>query len=108
MDDITDFLDYTLAMVSNEKDIAYIVNELIGMEMDFCPPEIAHRVGSVLAEGVAKMNNPDSVEEEGAVGGSDGVSGAVSPKKVSARKCISFTCLLLYRASNITMHECES
>jgi hypothetical protein len=56
VEDITDFLDYAFAMISNSKTIDYIVQELLGMEMEFCGQEIANKVGKELSTFVAKLN----------------------------------------------------
>jgi hypothetical protein len=55
-EDITDFLDYTFAMISNSKPAEYVVTELIGMEMDFCNQEVAHKVGKEIANFVIALN----------------------------------------------------
>ena len=34
IEDVTDFLDYTFAMISNNKDVGFVIKELMGMEMD--------------------------------------------------------------------------
>ena len=49
-EDVTDFLDYAFAMISNSKPVDFVVEELKGMEMDFCPPEVADKVGQAMAE----------------------------------------------------------
>ena len=72
-EDITDLLDYTFAMISNEKTIEYIIQELIGMEMEFCKEEVAHKVGAELSKFVAQLtkgesNDDDPQEEEGGEG----------------------------------------
>ena len=59
-EDITDFLDYVFAMISNSKTIEYIVNELVGMEMEFCNEQVAHKVGKEISSFVAKLNAPES------------------------------------------------
>jgi hypothetical protein len=56
IEDVTDFLDYTFAMISNNKDVGFVIKELMGMEMEFCPPEIAEKVGRELSSFVTKLN----------------------------------------------------
>ena len=57
LEDITDFLDYTFAMISNSKTVDYVVDELIGMEMEFCSPEIAKKVGQELYTFIKNINS---------------------------------------------------
>lgn len=63
VEDITDFLDYTFAMISNAKSVDYVVQELVGMEMDFCTPEVAKRVGKELAAFINKVNEGDGTDK---------------------------------------------
>lgn len=70
-EDITDFLDYTFAMISNSKTVEYIVKELIGMDMEFCPEEVAHKLGREVADFIAQLKKGNSVKAEGR----DGASG---------------------------------
>jgi hypothetical protein len=44
-DFVSDLFDYAVAMVSNSKSIRYVVDNLIGMEMEFCNSEVAERIG---------------------------------------------------------------
>lgn len=62
VDDISDFLDYTLAMVSNQQTVEYVVKEMIGMEMDFCKEDVAHKVGKEISDFLNKLNNPSTEE----------------------------------------------
>lgn len=62
-EDITDFLDYTFAMISNTKTVDYIVKELIGMEMEFCNEEVAHKVGAQISKFVAQILNGRSNDD---------------------------------------------
>jgi hypothetical protein len=48
-DDIGDLIDYTMAMISNGKSVAYMVQDLIGLEMEFCPAVTCRRIGNVVA-----------------------------------------------------------
>eukprot|EP00980_Cylindrotheca_fusiformis_P019327 scaffold6638_cov127-Cylindrotheca_fusiformis.AAC.11 len=64
-EDITDFLDYTFAMVSNSKTVDYIVKELLGMEMEFCNEEVGQKVAREIANFVTKLNGgPEEKNEE--------------------------------------------
>jgi hypothetical protein len=63
IEDITDFLDYTFAMISNQKSVDYVINELIGMEMDFCGQEIARKVGKEISTFISKINKSRGVGE---------------------------------------------
>jgi histidinol phosphatase-like PHP family hydrolase len=56
-EDIADFLDYTFAMVSNAKTVDYVLQELIGMEMDFCNEQVAKKVGKELAAFIIKITS---------------------------------------------------
>jgi hypothetical protein len=69
IEDVTDFLDYTFAMISNNKDVGFVIKELMGMEMEFCPPEIAEKVGRELALFVTKLNGGGDGEGASEMGG---------------------------------------
>lgn len=86
VDDITDYLDYTFTMVSNSKDVTYIVKELDGL----CSPEVSMRVGRELASFINKLK-----EADGSISGSrneNGDSGVDEEgNRVSALKvCLSY------------------
>jgi hypothetical protein len=63
-EDIADFLDYTFAMVSNAKTVDYVMQELIGMEMDFCNEQVAKKVGKELAAFITKITGGAEEGEE--------------------------------------------
>ena len=54
-EDINDFLDYVIAMVNNQKDVDYIIKELVGMEMEFCNATVAEKVGRELTGFLEKL-----------------------------------------------------
>lgn len=54
-EDINDLLDYAFAMVNNQKSVEYVIKELVGMEMEFCNPTIAEKVGSELSGFLQKI-----------------------------------------------------
>jgi hypothetical protein len=64
-EDISDFLDYAFAMISNQKSVDYVMQELHGMEMDFCPPSVSEKVGRVLAEFVKEIHDKERNGGEG-------------------------------------------
>ena len=76
-EDVNDILDYTFAMVNNGKTMEYVVQELVGMEMDFCPEETAHKVAKLVAEYIEENKSSgdaadgDQEEEKGTGGGSN-------------------------------------
>jgi len=47
-EDVADLLDYTFAMIGNGKTVAYVVDELVSMEMEICDESAAERLGSKL------------------------------------------------------------
>lgn len=53
-EDINDLLDYAFAMVNNQKTVEYVIQELVGMEMEFCNATIADKVGAGLSEFLRK------------------------------------------------------
>jgi len=55
VEDVSDFVDYAFAMVSNQKSVEYVVNELLGMEMDFCSQEVADKVGNELSTFIRQL-----------------------------------------------------
>jgi hypothetical protein len=95
VEDITDFLDYTFAMISNNKTVDYVITELIGMEMDFCTPVVARKVGKELASFINQINNnggesqqeqePQEGNEEGEEDGDE--SGNKASRVVSLKVC---------------------
>lgn len=48
-EDINDLLDYAFAMVNNQKTVEYVIQELVGMEMEFCNAAVAEKVGAELS-----------------------------------------------------------
>ena len=56
-EDVNDLLEYALAMVSNQKSVSYIVQELVGMEMDFLPQEAADKLGNVVADYLGQLDS---------------------------------------------------
>lgn len=44
-DDIQDIIDYAITVISNQKDINYMVEEIAGMELEFCPPDVSTQMG---------------------------------------------------------------
>jgi hypothetical protein len=89
VEDITDFLDYTFAMLSNEKTVEYVVKELIGMEMDFCAEAIAHKVGKELSVFLDKLNNggedPQETSKEADEEGEENDGSQKGPRVVSLK-----------------------
>lgn len=67
-EDVNDLLDYTFAMISNGKSLAYVVQELVSMEMDVCQEatahEIAMQIAKFLQENVNHVTQEEAVEEE--------------------------------------------
>lgn len=63
-EDISDFLDYAFAMISNQKSVDYVMQELQGME-DFCPPSVAEKVGRALSDFVKSINDKEGPGEGG-------------------------------------------
>lgn len=68
-EDINEFLDYALTMVSNEKTVETIIQDLLSMEMDFFPTELAEKVGSVMSEFIQTLLGVN--EDEGYGEGED-------------------------------------
>ena len=93
-EDINDFLDYAFAMVNNKKSVEYVIKELVGMEMEFCTPAVAEKVGDELSGFLQKLVNG---QEEGGEGdaerkepedkdGADAKKSKISTSKVDYRK----------------------
>ena len=90
VDDITDFLDYTFAMISNQKSVEYVIKELLGMEMEFCPEDVAHKVGKEISNFIIKLNNGGGDNNGGgstAEAAEDDDSGKKGPRVVSLKVC---------------------
>lgn len=102
-EDITDFLDYTFAMISNSKTAEYIVKELLGMEMDFCNEEVAHKVGKEISNFVTKLNG--SEEEDG----EDGADVSKASRVVSIKASVLLRKQeIAYTGSVLTCFESET
>ena len=63
VEDVTDLLDYAFAMISNNQTVEYVVKELLGMEMEFCNEEVAHKVGNELSTFVTKLNKGEDTSQ---------------------------------------------
>ena len=60
-EDINDIVGYTLAMVSNHKDVNYIVKELNSMGLEeACPPEVVQRIGGAVCEYLKQLFPPET------------------------------------------------
>ena len=94
VEDITDFLDYTFAMISNNKTVDYVINELIGMEMDFCTPDVASKAGKELASFINEINNGGEGQQEAEEGNEEGEeedvdeSSKIGSRVVSLKVCV--------------------
>ena len=78
-EDINDLLDYAFAMVNNAKSVDNVVEELIGMEMQFCNSDMAHKIGQELATFLNKLVN-------GSTGGAADESKETSESKIASLK----------------------
>jgi hypothetical protein len=67
-EDISDFLEYAFAMVSNGKTVDHVIQELLSMEMDFCPQPVADQIGKALSEFLTQLDGA----EGGAANAEDG------------------------------------
>ena len=67
-EDISDFLDYTFAMVSNNKTVEHVIAELVEMDMEFCSQEVANQLGKILSEYLAPLDGAVTTAEEAAPG----------------------------------------
>lgn len=85
-EDITDFLDYTFAMISNSKTVEYIVQELVGMEMEFCNEAVAHKVGAEISKFVTQLLKGGNENDDEAKVEEDGDSGEASGGRVVSLK----------------------
>lgn len=93
-EDVTDFLDYTVALLSNDKTVEYIVQELVGMEMEFCNEEVAHKVGAEMSKFVSQLlkggSNDGGGAEEKEDGGDSGESSGRRVVSLKVRGAILF------------------
>jgi hypothetical protein len=64
-EDISDFLDYAFAMISNHKSVDYVIQELLGMEMDFCSQPVAEKVGKEMARFLKSLLKQDDNDDDG-------------------------------------------
>lgn len=96
MDDVTDFLDFTFAMVSNSKDVDYIVKELIGMEMEFCSPEVAAKVGRAISDYIASLTGEKKED------------GNAKVRRRMLAKCRFGFLLVLYGSSHVDLSHVNS
>jgi hypothetical protein len=67
-EDISDFLDYAFAMLSNSKSVDYIIQELLGMEMTFFSQDVADRIGNEMSSFLKSLvGNDDDGAADGEV-----------------------------------------
>ncbi len=64
-EDINDLLDYAFAMVNNQKSVEYVIQELVGMEMEFCNAAVAEKVGGELSSFLKKVKGEVDESEKG-------------------------------------------
>ncbi|KAL7515117.1 hypothetical protein ACHAXN_012400 [Cyclotella atomus] len=80
-EDAGDLLDYAFAMIANGKDVDYVVEELISMEMEVCDADKARKLGDALSAFFAGMaaaavgsgggeTKPNALTASGALGSS--------------------------------------
>ena len=82
-EDINDLLDYAFAMVNNQKSVEYVIQELVGMEMEFCNATVAEKVGTELSSFLKKAMGQ---EEEGS---------KIASLKVCAATVLNLCCIFL-------------
>ena len=86
-EDINDFLDYVVAMVNNNKDVGYMIKELVGMEMEFCNQAVAEKVGEELSGFLAKISGAGNTA-------GDEPSGTIASLKVGSVLFCIIRCVL--------------
>ncbi|GAX27829.1 hypothetical protein FisN_13Hh064 [Fistulifera solaris] len=59
-EDIQDIIDYAITVISNQKDIHYMVEEVAGMELEFCPPEVAQQMGKHVYDYLQELQRKES------------------------------------------------
>jgi len=84
-EDVNDFLEYTLAMVSNQKSVAYAVAELQGMEMDFCTKDVTIKIGEFL-QGYLSSKQKDSQAQMSALPSKETKDGNSAKSRVVSLK----------------------
>ncbi len=62
-EDIQDIIDYAITVISNQKDIHYMVEEVAGMELEFCPPEVAQQMGTHVYDYLQMLQNNETEKE---------------------------------------------
>lgn len=83
-EDITDFLDYAFAMLSNSKSVDYVIEELLGMEMTFFSEDVADRIGKEMSTFLKSLVGND-INNEDDDGAADGEVNEGSNKVVSLK-----------------------
>lgn len=108
-EDVSDLLDYTLAMLSNGKSVDYAIQELINMEIDFCTSVTAHRVGEKLAGYLRSLPpaEPNDVKEDddGAAEKKEAESSRIISLKVGWLKCTTRNCSCDPRHSRLEIDD---
>lgn len=90
VDDITDFLDFAFEMISNQQTVEYVVKEMIGLGMDFCKDDVAHKVGKEISTFLTKLNNPEGGEDEATTEAVEEGEGEGSSRVVSLKASFFF------------------
>ncbi|GAX12604.1 hypothetical protein FisN_13Lh064 [Fistulifera solaris] len=62
-EDIQDIIDYAITVISNQKDIHYMVEEVAGMELEFCPPEVAQQMGKHVYDYLHELQTLETEKE---------------------------------------------
>lgn len=62
-DDIQDIIDYAITVISNQKDINYMVEEIAGMELEFCPPEVSNEMGRHVFDYLQELQSGNSSQD---------------------------------------------
>ena len=111
-EDINDLLDYAFAMVNNQKTVEYVIQELVGMEMEFCNSTVAEKVGTELSGFLRKAGNgEDETAKGGKIASLKVCTVAAAPNRVAPNpklvwdaESLSLRSLILSLASLIPMN----
>ena len=64
-DDATDLLDYALAMLGNGKSVGFVVEEMVGMELEVCDDAAGERIALELGRFIRGLDGDDDDDDDG-------------------------------------------
>lgn len=64
VENISDFIDYMLTMISNMKDVDNVIQDLLDMQMDFFTQEMSEKIGEAMSNFIQTVEGGGDEQEE--------------------------------------------